>query len=272
MEIFDRTNYILAEPAIKQFLYDYYDPNQEIIIFDIGGCEGLDSLRYARLFPKARIFIFEPVPKNQEIIKKHILENLNTNITLIPIALWSRQSIKSFYLSSGFPHEFDENSYTGDWDFGNKSGSLLRPVIKNQHKWLEFNTKIRVKCDTIDNFCKQKNITKINFIHMDVQGGELEVLKGSKAMISTVDMIWLETSEIELYQSQKTKMTIDFFMLRNNFIEIFHKGNGPFGDVLYKRFDILDLKNIIFKYLMMVNFLLTWYKKVIISWFNGLKK
>ncbi|GAF97794.1 unnamed protein product, partial [marine sediment metagenome] len=53
-------NAFLADPCeISSELFDVFHGNDEVAIADIGACDGLSSIRYARLFPRARIYAFE---------------------------------------------------------------------------------------------------------------------------------------------------------------------------------------------------------------------
>ena len=49
---------------IRRQLRRYFAANAPLVIFDVGACEGEDSVRYARLFANARIVAVEPVPEN----------------------------------------------------------------------------------------------------------------------------------------------------------------------------------------------------------------
>ena len=121
---FDREEYILSQSPIKDDLLKLFNCKDHCLIMDIGACEGEESIRYSRLFPNASIYCFEPLPKNQ----KKIIENLKkynvNNVRLIEVALSDEEGGCEFYVSSGHPEQEDKNL---NWDFGNKSSSLLPP-------------------------------------------------------------------------------------------------------------------------------------------------
>ena len=54
----------------------------------------------------------------------------------------------------------------------------------------------------LDNFIEKSELIKPVFVKIDVQGFELEVLKGSKNLIDEFDYIYVECSFIELYEKQ----------------------------------------------------------------------
>lgn len=96
-------------------------------------------------------------------------------------------SNKNFYLNEFFP----------------SSGSSLKEDTKNDLKW-NYTRKLitlsqnkgfkilKVKTNTIDNFCKKNKIIKIDILKIDVEGSELEVLKGSKKILNKTHLIQLE--------------------------------------------------------------------------------
>lgn len=228
---FDRKKYINSEISIKKDLCEFLDPNGHNIIFDIGGCEGEDSVRYSRLFPDSTIYVFEPLPINQERIKRNLSDYSLKNVFLEPIALSDISGISEFYVSSGQPEIYKADM---DWDFGNKSSSLLKPEqTLNTHKWLKFNEVMQVQTSTIDEFVIKKNISEIDFIHLDVQGAELKVLEGAKVNIGRIKIIWLEIAEFFLYKQQPLKKEVEKFMKKNGFKLIKTQMEGKVGDQLY---------------------------------------
>ena len=107
--------------------------------------------------------------------------------------------IRNFYLNEFFP----------------SSGSSLKVDTKNDIKW-NYTRKLitlspnkgfkifKVKTNTIDNFCKNKKIAKIDILKIDVEGSELEVLKGSKKILNKTHLI-----QLEIYQNKKNFTKIE---------------------------------------------------------------
>ncbi len=145
----------------------------------------------------------------------------------------SKKGEATFYVSSGKPPNKDTPT-DNSTSFGNKSSSLYKPgKTKEVHPWLKFNESITIKTETLENFCIDKKINSIDFIHMDVQGAELIVLEGAKETIANINSIWLEVEKIALYEKQALKSHIEEFLLKNNFICILNKMNHIAGDQLW---------------------------------------
>ena len=229
MTIYDRDNYILTDSPLKKDLLKLFKKNDNLTILDIGGCEGEESIRYSRIFPFSSIYIFEPLPQNQILVVENFEKYKIENINLIPFAVSDENGISEFYVSSGYPENQPKNL---DWDFGNKSSSLLPPEI-NPHKWLNFEQTIKVNTITLSDFLIDNKINIVDFIHMDVQGAELKVMIGAKDYIKKIKAIWLEVAEFELYKNQPLRKDIENFMSTNGFYLVKSKIEGQFGDQFY---------------------------------------
>ena len=228
--MFDRKKYIEERSPIRKILLKLFKKMDKIILFDIGACEGEESIRYKNIFPNSSLFLFEPLPKNQELIRENIKKYDLQNSTLITVALSDVDGFTEFYISSGQPDGVEPNL---DWDFGNKSSSLLVPRTDNLPKWLTFNDVIKVQTMTLNSFLEKNKIEYIDFVHMDVQGAELKVLEGAQEKIQNIKAIWLEVSNIELYKNQPLGNQIEWFMKNNNFHLLKSEFSGEFGDQLY---------------------------------------
>ncbi len=250
MEI-TRENYIEQPSPIEKELKCLFKQTQALTICDIGCCEGQDSIKYQKLFPASRILAFEPLPDNIQIIKKLWKKYNISNAEIFDVALSNQIGERNFYVSSGHP---DNLKNSDQWDFGNKSSSLLPPnelEMKKYHNWLSFSQIIKVKTDTLDNFCEQHQISTIDLIHLDVQGAELDVLQGGVKMLENVSAIWLEVEAVELYQNQPLKQEIENFLDDYNFIKVKDTCDEVSGDQLYIK------KNKKFKYQIQI-FLSQW--------------
>lgn len=210
-------------------LYQIYNKNEDLIIFDIGACEGESSIFYSEHFPNAKLYTFEPVPSNFELVKRNTASY--PSINPFQIALSNQNGTATFHVSSGTPNNIDENDKT---DYGNKSSSLLSPELHTStHKWLKFENKIEVKTQILSDFCKEKEIQKIDFIHIDVQGAELMVFEGAHEFIKKIDCIWMEVEEVELYKGQPLKPDVEKFMYERGFFKVLDTTNGQAGDQFY---------------------------------------
>lgn len=227
--IYNRDNYILSDSTLKKDLLKLFKRNDKLTILDVGGCEGEESIRYSRIFPFSTIYIFEPLPENQKLVAENILKYKVENVKLIPLAVSDEDGFSQFYVSSGHP-ENQPNDL--DWDFGNKSSSLLPPE-NNPHKWLNFDKTISVNTITLSVFLLNNKIDSIDFIHMDVQGAELKVLLGAKDAVKKIKAIWLEVADIELYKNQPFRMDIENFMNLNGFYLVKSEIDGLVGDQFY---------------------------------------
>ncbi|MFN4234271.1 MAG: FkbM family methyltransferase [Bacteroidia bacterium] len=141
---------IIAEP--REVLYSLIKPG--FIIFDIGSNIGETTLNFAKLTgTSGMVYSFEPDKYCFDKLLKNISNNSFKNIKPINIGLGNEEG--DFFLAS-------ENPY-------NKGGNK---VIRNADK------KPNIIIKTLDSFVNSENISKIDFIKIDVEGFEYNVLKG----------------------------------------------------------------------------------------------
>ncbi|MBC7888541.1 MAG: FkbM family methyltransferase [Ferruginibacter sp.] len=227
---FDRTDYINQPVAIEQELKLLFNQNDSLVIFEIGACEGEESIKYARLFRNSKIYSFEPLPDNINLIHDNFLQYGIKNASYYNKALSSKNGTAEFFVSSGRP----ENAIESDWDYGNKSSSLLPPEKHlKMAEFIRFDKKIEVETITLKSFCSEHHINIIDFIHMDVQGAELMVLEGAEDFIKSIKVIWLEVSKVDFYKNQPLLRDVKKFMKENNFVLIKDALHGAQGDQLY---------------------------------------
>jgi FkbM family methyltransferase len=223
--------YLNTPLGVENELSKIFDKQDKLIIFDIGACEGEDSLRYSKLFPNSTIYSFEPLPLNFKKVQE-TLNNYNiSNVIVSNIALSNNCGTSKFYVSNGRPEGKNEKT----WDYGNKSSSILKPTdnLKKIHEWLKFDKTIEIETLTLDKFCKDNNITEIDYIHMDVQGAEIMVLNGANRIISNIKAIWMEVENVELYTNQPLKEEVEKYMKKHGFTKAMDRVDAVSGDQFY---------------------------------------
>lgn len=130
------------------------------IVIDAGGCYGDTALKFAHdVGDSGHVYSFEFVKSNLDIFKMNESLNpkYNQRITVIDHPLWSEENVNLFVLDNG-------------------PGTKVLPMISLPEAY-------SVKTATIDNLIKEKNINRIDLIKMDIEGAELEALKGAEQSI-----------------------------------------------------------------------------------------
>lgn len=140
------------------------------VVFDIGANVGHMTLLFAKEFvPSGRVFAYEPDPDNFKNCKKNIDLNDFQNITLIQEALQENNDLE--FLNFNIRRAIDGSGNQ------NRGISSLK-AIKKFHK-----ETISVKVSTLDKEVKRLEISSLNFIKIDVEGAEFNVLSGGEETI-----------------------------------------------------------------------------------------
>lgn len=133
-------------------------------VFDIGAHHGFYTLLASKKVGNEGLVIaFEPSPRERKRLVLHVKLNCCRNVTVEPFALSGVSGKSKMYIVQGR-------------DTG--CNSLHMPIVNEQVKEIE------VDSTTLDNYIERNNISTIDFIKLDVEGAELEILKGSKKLLS----------------------------------------------------------------------------------------
>ena len=117
------------------------------------------------------------------------------------------------------------------------SSSILQPKKHlEQYPGIVFTDTQEVPIQTLDTLGEslEVDITKYNFINIDIQGYELEAFKGAKKCLETVDYIMTEVNRDEVYENCCKVNDLDNFLKDWGFnrVETDWQG-GTWGDALY---------------------------------------
>lgn len=131
------------------------------VILDIGANIGTTSLYFASLNPSAKIIGFEPHPDNYARALENFRLNQFKNIQLKNIGLGSQKTELKLY---------EVNTHNPGMN------RILAHATDLPYKL--------VKVEKLDTVVEQENLLQIDFIKLDVEGYEYEVLRGGQAAIS----------------------------------------------------------------------------------------
>jgi len=150
--------------TLKQLIDSKY------IILDIGGGFGYYANHFCQFSQKGTVYLFEPYRINLQRCKRHVKPIFPEQIQFIELAVSS--SLRNVPLIV---------------DTRNPANNTIGKMPSNPD--IRDFTEI-VETITIDEFCASKKI-KPNFIKIDVQGHELDCLRGATKTINTNDPLIL---------------------------------------------------------------------------------
>ena len=129
------------------------------IVVDIGAHIGYYTLQFANLVgPTGKVYAFEPEPKNFELLKKNVQINKYDNVVLIQKIVSDKDGIVEFFVS--------------------KLDSIGNKLFKSE----ESADSIKIESTTLDEYFKDSK-EKIDFVKMDIQGGEGKAILGMKNLL-----------------------------------------------------------------------------------------
>jgi FkbM family methyltransferase len=131
------------------------------IFIDIGAHIGKYSIPLSKI--ASRIVAVEPDPDNYECLKRNVETNRIRNITTVNMLAWKEDTTVKFYLT--------DKKGGGT----TKEGLPLRTYVG---RYLE------LQAETMDNMLKSLGISEVDWIKIDVEGAEYEVLKGLRETLS----------------------------------------------------------------------------------------
>ena len=111
------------------------------------------------------------------------------------------------------------------------TGSLLEPGLVVDYPDIVFSEKFMVDVSTLDKEINHPH--PYNFLNMDVQGYELEVLKGGSQTLKTIDYVYTEVNRAEVYKKCAMIEDLTAYLQNFGFIKVAEAWHGDWGDAFY---------------------------------------
>lgn len=150
------------EHGEQSFLTQFLEPGMTVL--DIGAHHGLYTLLASKkVGSQGYVICFEPSPRELRRLRLNMLLNRCHNVRIVPSAVGSSEGTAEFFLCLG--------QETG-------CNSLRPPAVFEPVK------KVRVPITTLDRYLEKAEIGKVEFVKIDVEGAELDVVKGASKLLS----------------------------------------------------------------------------------------
>jgi len=178
------------EEIIKRFC-----PQEDDVVVDIGAAFGLYTiLASKKVGLKGKVIAIEPQKDSFEMLNRNVALNKLNNVTTLNQVIYSEETTVNLY-----------SNYT----------IIRERAGKYKEEFVETNA------STLDHLLQQNGIAEVNWIKIDVEGAEYEVLKGATNILSKskdIDLL------IEVHGFDNYKPIVEF--LKSYDLEIeFETGN-----------------------------------------------
>jgi FkbM family methyltransferase len=147
-------------------IIERFTPKEGDVVIDIGAHIGRYTIIGAkRVGTNGKVVAIEANPSNFEMLNRNIKLNQLTNIISLNNAVYSKETKIKLYLPG---EELGHTIYN----------TVMSDRAKNEDKFVE------VSANTLDYLLQLKGITDVNWVKIDVEGAEFEVLKGATNVLS----------------------------------------------------------------------------------------
>lgn len=179
------------------------------VIFEAGGHYGWDTVKFCLKWPNAKIISFEANPHTYE----KLLEKTNwlQNIQVYNLAVNNYNG--TAILNACHREDKEDPSYEG-------TSSLLPPseLTKNYYQ----GSQIEVPCIVLDDWCEKNNIETLDFMWLDLEGLEQQVLQSSPRILESVKVIYTETNFIPFRMGTTQYKELRAFLEKSGFKLLAH--------------------------------------------------
>ena len=195
------------------------------IFFDVGAHNGESIDFFLTNFKIKKIYSFEASPINFQKLKKklsHFLKKFGeVNIVIENIALGAEQKKATL-------KQFNESS-SSTFSTINNNSSYFKKKYKFLNKKKKGNLFYNIDTNIVPlaHYLKKNNINKIDFLKIDTEGYELEVLIGLKNTIKNVRIIFFEHHYDNMIEKKYKFQDIHNLLSSNHFKKIY-KSKMPF--------------------------------------------
>ncbi len=197
-------------------------------VIDIGGHKGESIIFFLKHFKTKNIYSFEPSPINFENLKKNIRKinkkfsnKENINIVIENLALGEKNQklqLNQFIESSSSSiKEIDTDNY-----YFKKKIKFLN--LKNEKNLFK---KYDINMITLSDYTNKKKLKIIDFVKIDTEGYEYEILKGAENSLKNIKIILFEHHYDRMIK-KNYKFSDVYSLLKKNSFTLKYKSKMPF--------------------------------------------
>jgi FkbM family methyltransferase len=195
-------------PIAEDFNYyqHFYKTKKDDVVIDAGANMGHVSIFLSKkVGANGKVYCFEPDKFNVELLNSNrsLNTDLNDNIIIEDLLLWNENILVDF----------------------EEAGTVGSSAV-----WFSENAKIvKKQAVTLDSWAEKVQLTRLDFIKMDIEGAEIEALEGCEEVIKKYNPNFAIAS-YHIVNGERTYIKVEAF---------FKKMNYPFKTVTFRGNEII---------------------------------
>lgn len=160
--------YVILESVHKNaYFKNPFNFSEDVTVIDIGAHIGAFTVYAAHRAKGGRVYAFEPFLSNYKVLERNVLSHNASNVSLFNLALAGRNHERILYID----------------DFNSGGHSFIKKAKKG----------IPVNCLTLEEVLIENKISKCDFLKIDCEGAEYEILLNTPIeILKKIDQIALE--------------------------------------------------------------------------------
>lgn len=157
------------------------------VVIDAGAYTGLFSIYAAKkVGKKGRVIAYEPDPYNRIILRRNMMLNNVSNITVVPKGLYDKDTIIGFDIQG-----------------------ISSTIVDKKNNGIKTMNKIQVA--KLDTEVKRLKLPKVDFVKMDIEGAEIEAVNGAKETIKSNSAIHFAIASYHMVKGKQTREYLEKF-------------------------------------------------------------
>lgn len=202
--------------------------NNKIAALDVGAQGGFNSENF---FPSKYNQFFESILV--EPIKEEA-DKFKEQKFMIKKGLWSNKEKKNLYI-------LDNRLGSSSMYMPNEEAFDLHRIKQKDFQNYQVTRTIQIECDTISNQLSELNVNMLDYLKIDTQGAELEILKGIGSFRPL--LIKIEVHFFSIYKNVPSWHELVNFLYEMNYVLIDWKGIGDHSTRIPAEVDMIFIPN-----------------------------
>ena len=181
---FKSTSHVYLPEEDSYRVLSKFSKRPSAVIIDGGAHHGAAADALSRLLPGSEIHCFEPDPESCKVLQSQYSHRFD--IRIVGAALGERSGSASLHVNSS------------------RATNSILPFNSGKQEELESLCsaveEIDVTVTTIDHYCRENGITRVDLIKLDLQGYDYNALLGAESVLEHANAVMVEVLFEEIYK------------------------------------------------------------------------